>query len=63
MTKSNTGKITEATSAPMNNVLLFGVPEMAATSVIIYKPTSMAIVISAKIRFINMYPFKSMFIK
>lgn len=42
----------------MNNVLLFGVPAMAAIRVMIYKLISITIVIRAKIRFINIYPFR-----
>lgn len=58
ITNSNTGNVTEATRAPMNNVLLFGVPAMAAIRVMIYKLISITIVIRAKIRFINIYPFR-----
>jgi len=52
MANNKTGNITEATNAPINNVLLFGVPIIAAMRVVIYKPIRITIVINAKTRFI-----------
>lgn len=57
MANNKTGNITDATKAPINIVLLFGVPIIAAMRVVIYKPTRITMVINAKIRFIKFFPF------
>ncbi len=52
MANNKTGNMTDANNAPINRLLLFGVPIIAAMRVAIYKPTRIMMVINAKIRFI-----------